>query len=173
MDKALAKLVKRGDDRTKPLAQKVLDNAARVSKQKAIDSKRPSALDAAKKPLENGAKTATNTVGTKNTSSGVAASTQPVKKQIGATSAAGALAKGNARLEKRQEPGKPDAKGAIKNSNAPEAAAKAKASHISAKPSAFFSSLQSASKKPGTSISSQIPRGREVKERSVAGGIAP
>ena len=117
VEKVLPRLVKRGDDQGKKLAQKIIDNAAVVSKQKTVD--------------ENETKDARPIDGKKG------------EKGIATKNASGSDA--------RHPSAKADAKAGTKTQPADASSTKGKANAANTKPSGFFSSLQSASKKPGTS----------------------
>ena len=139
VQKVLPRLVKRGDDQVKKFAQKVLDNATEVSKQKTADEKAGQGHDTNAKLLSDGARISkSNETQTPRS--------MDVKK--GDKGVANKTASGS---EARQTSAKLDVKAGIRTSSADAASAKAKASTSTAKPSGFFSSLQSASKKPGTS----------------------
>ena len=117
VEKVLPRLVKRGDDQGKRLAQKIIDNAAVVSKQKTID--------------ENETKDA-----------------RPIDAKKGEKGFATKNALGS---DARHPSAKADAKAGSKTPPADASSTKGKANTVNTKPSGFFSSLQSASKKPGTS----------------------
>ena len=156
VDKVLQRLIKKGDDQGRGLAQQVLDNAITISKQKKPDdrlstdqaskdriskdditTKLSRALDGSnaglKKQKTNDAPAASSAISASVESTATASS-----KSIGAQA-------------KKQSSAKPEPKTIGKANAIAAPASKAKANHISAKPSTFFSSLQSASKKPGTS----------------------
>ncbi len=161
LDKILPRILKKGDEEGKELAQKIFQNAAINSKQKYTDGK-PSHSQAGKdkdgkhnasiKPSIDNARV-TNTVSGIKKSRGLdILSGQPVKK---ATDAGHALlgassAKSAGPFAKRPQV-KPELKAVSKFAPTTTTLNQKKANHISAKPSGFFSSLQSASKKPGTS----------------------
>ena len=146
MDKVLPRLVKRGDDQGKVFAQQILDNAAAASKQKNTDVKalqghHPNGT--APKPLSGGSRP----------SDPEAQKSRPVdaRKLVSAGITKGS---GVAATTKSGNPSaKADSKAATKMATMDSS--KVKANHITAKPSGFFSSLQSASKKPGTSSKSK------------------
>lgn len=142
VEKVLPRLVKRGDDQGKRFAQKVLDNAADVSKQKTVDEK--SALnqemnDANAKLLSDGAR---------NPTSNEIKVSRPTDAKKGDKSVATKTASGS---DARQPSTKVDVKAGTKTPSADASSTKVKVSTGIVKPSGFFSSLQSASKKPGTS----------------------
>lgn len=157
VDKVLARITKKGIDRVKALAQKVLDNAAANNTQKSNDTK-PALSQGLKEKagvkvqLPN-SRAVDAVVGLKRQRESESAGVQPAKK-INASAAtapsAAALTKNPGSISKRTQSLKTDIKAAA--ASAPSTPApKPKANHIVAKPSGFFSSLQSASKKPGTS----------------------
>lgn len=161
LDKILPRILKKGDEQGKELAQKIFQNAAINSKQKYADGK-PSHSQAGKeKDGKHNASTKSSIDNARvaNTVSGIKKSRgvdipfgQPVKK---ATDAGHALlgassAKSAGPFAKRLQ-AKPELKAVSKFAPTTTTINQKKANHISAKPSGFFSSLQSASKKPGTS----------------------
>ena len=129
LEKVLPRLVKRGDDQGKRFALKVLDNAAEVSKQKTAEETTTQGQEM------NGA----DSNETKH-----ARSTDSKKgdKSLATKTASGSDAR---------QPPKVDAKAGTKTPSADASSTKVKANPVTTKPSGFFSSLQSASKKPGTS----------------------
>ena len=143
MDKALPRLVRRGDDQGKKFAQEILDNAASITKQKATGGKTTS-NGVSTKPSINGprisdaneAKTARPEVKKPSTTSNKSSNTTTSNRQI-------------ALMLARQQP-RPMQNPHLKYWELNHAN-KPKANVITTKPSAFFSSLKSASKKPGTS----------------------
>ena len=142
MEKALPRIVKRGDDQGKRFAQKVLDNAAKVSKQKTAEEKLAQSQemnDKSAKPLGDGAR---NPLSNDNK---VPRPTDAKKVDKGVT------AKTASGSDSRQPSTKVDAKAGTKNQSADASSAKVKINTGTTKSSGFFSSLQSASKKPGTS----------------------
>ena len=141
VEKVLPRLVKRGDEQGKRFAQKVLDNAADASKQKTVGEKSAQSqemYDANAKLLSDGAR---------NPSSNETKVSRPTDAKKGDKSVATKTASGS---DVRQPSTKVDSKAGIKTASA-DASSKVKASTSTTKPSGFFSSLQSASKKPGTS----------------------
>ena len=176
IDKVLPRLVKKGDEEGKELAQRILSNAAANSKQKDPDGK-PAHIQEAKekdgktsawaKPSVDPSRVSNAVPGIKKPRAADNLSPQPVKKLSNAVSASSgaAPAKSTSLLGKRQQPAKVDPKAAVKSTPA-SAPPKVKNNHISAKPSGFFSSLQSASKKPGTSNAALLSaKTKEGKER--------
>ena len=161
MDKALPRLVRRGDDQGKKFAQEILDNAASITKQKAT-----------------GEKSTTNGVSTKSSSNGPrvaeANETKATRPEVKKTStlsnksSSTTTSKSANSSDARQSTAKADAKFTSKALGT-ESSNKPKANVITTKPSAFFSSLKSASKKPGTSSKLEDGKPRSVensKEKS-------
>ncbi|KAL8779917.1 MAG: hypothetical protein Q9213_006715 [Squamulea squamosa] len=146
MDKVLPKIVKRGSDQGKPFAQAVLDNAATASKQKSIDSK-------SSKSSDNRPSTETS-LESKKTSLGGLAGPQAQKKppSTNATTPSNSVLAGvkGSNLTARK-PSSTDPKAVDKGAIATTTAPKVKTNVVAPKTSSFFTSLQSASKKPGTS----------------------
>ena len=130
----LPRLVKRGDDQVKKLAQKVLDNA--VSKQKVGEEKETNAANT--KLLSDGVRSSNSNE----------AKPRPIDAKKGDKGVANKLTSGS---EARIPPSKGDTKAGTKTPTADTSLSKAKVNNVTGKPSGFFSSLQSASKKPGTS----------------------
>lgn len=156
-DKVLPRLIKRGDSRVKDLAQQILGNAAALAKKKAEASH--DARDSSAK--ENGPSKSLPTrkpppepvLVTRRPKEGEKSSVLPQKKATPATTSSASRAPGSGKgmgmFSKRPSvsaaESKPTASGSAQNVGKP------KTNHVAAKPSGFFSSLQSASKKPGTS----------------------
>lgn len=160
LDKLLLKLIKRSEERIKVLAQQVLSNAEQHSKHKTGDSK-SAQIEEASKP------------GAPNFSNSPGRASEPVstlKRQREATAPVVIVSKRGASVNPSKQSGQPSAKAigaagkgtpATKEtsktsgvSTLPIAAPKIKVNHVTTKPS-VFSSLQSASKKPGTSNAAQ------------------
>ncbi|KAI4140005.1 MAG: hypothetical protein L6R39_006005 [Caloplaca ligustica] len=157
MDKVLSKIVKRGDERGKAFAQKVLANAATVSKQKSLDSKVPQSSDgkdAGAKKAPAGPKTSLESsagvrkpqtsgeIGSPLAKKGTAASSSTTSNSVAANAKGGNLA--------IRKPAGAEAK--VADKGPPTAATgKVKTNVVVPKATSYFSSLQSASKKPGTS----------------------
>ena len=161
MDKALPRLVRRGDEQGKKFAQEILDNAANITKQKTT-----------------GEKSTTNGASTKSSSNGPRSSeaneTKTARSEVKKTStlsnksSSTTILKSANNSDVRQTTAKADAKPTSKVLGT-ESSSKPKANVITTKPSAFFSSLKSASKKPGTSSKLEDGKPRLVeysKERS-------
>ena len=148
MDKVLPRLVKRGDDQGKTFAQQILDNAALASQQKTNEGKvaqnhqsngiTGKSLGGSSRPvdLENQKARAADMKKSSNVSN---------PKMSGTTTSKSASS------EVRQANAKVNTKGVSKTAANDTSTAKVKTNHITAKPTGYFSSLQSASKKPGTS----------------------
>lgn len=160
LDKILPRILKKGDEEGKELAQKIFQNAAINSKQKYTDGK-PSHSQAGKdkdgkhnasiKPSIDNARV-TNTVSGIKKSRGLdILSGQPVKKADAGHALLGASSAKSAGPFAKRPQVKPELKAVSKFAPTTTTLNQKKANHISAKPSGFFSSLQSASKKPGTS----------------------
>lgn len=153
--------MKKGDEEGKELAQKIFQNAALNSKQKYTDGKsshfqagkdKDGKHNASIKPSVDNARVTSSVSGIKKTRGVDIPHAHPVKK---ATDAGHALSGANSvkyagPIAKRSQV-KPEAKAVYKSAPTTTTLNQKKANHISAKPSGFFSSLQSASKKPGTS----------------------
>ena len=141
VEKVLPRLVKRGDDQGKRFAQTVLDNAAEVSKQKTTDEK------SAQIQEMNGANAKLLGDGARDLKSNETKNTRPIDAKKGDRGVATTtkIASGS---DARQPSTRFDSKAGTKM---PTADARVKVNTVTAKPSGFFSSLQSASKKPGTS----------------------
>ncbi|CAO1603051.1 hypothetical protein XANCAGTX0491_006644 [Xanthoria calcicola] len=164
MDKVLPKIVKRGTDQGKAFAQAVLDNAAAVSKQKSLDSRASKASDIK-------VSTGTSLDNKKPLSGGVVGSQVPKKSPTATTTASldSALAGGKSGtpLAKKLSAADPKAsnKGAVPTSTGP----KVKTNVVTPKATSFFSNLQSASKKPGTSNAAlKAARLKDGKDGSVS-----
>ena len=162
LDKVLSRLLKRGDDQIKSLAQKVLDNATILSKQRKDSGKGTPAQEPAERGGANimtaAAGVPTAAAGIKRQREGLVASAQPAKKSVStikslpnSTSSGKATVTSNKRIQVSKQETKPAVNTTANNISTP----KIKVNHVVAKPSTFFSSLQSASKKPGTSIAAQ------------------
>jgi len=137
LDKVLPRIIKRGDDQGKAFAQKILDKAAIVSKQKttakAGEGQQPNGV--ALKPPSDHKNIKREQSDDSRRISGVSSKGSSL---IAAAKSAPPLAK-------------VDAKVSAKTVAADPAAARTKANNSVTKPTAFFAALKSASKKPGTS----------------------
>ena len=159
MDKLLARLVKKGDDRVKALAQKLLEKSGTSQKKHSSDSQ-STQMQVAKdsstaKLAQDGPRPLESASGTKRPRLSDAAGSPPNKKLAGATNGAAIPSKAPkpiSLLEKRrQQAAKAESKTTDKVAPSASVPEKIKVNHIAAKPSPVFSSLRSASKKPGTS----------------------
>lgn len=178
IDKVLQRLIKKGDDESKVSAQKVLDNAAVVTKQKVVDRKplQDARESVAKdntvvKPYSDKSRVVDTDVGTKrpkaiDASTGKAFKIPSNTSITSPRSSSASSSKFSIPSAKRQQPIKPDSKSTVKPNPSATPNPKVKSNHISAKPSGFFSSLQSASKKPGTSNAALLSaKAKEGKDR--------
>ena len=168
MDKVLPKIVKRGTDQGKAFAQAVLDNATAVSKQKSLDSRASKASDIK-------VSTGTSLDDKKPSSGGVVGSQVPKKSPTATTTASldsvQAGGKSGTPLAKKLSAADPKAsnKGAVPTSTGP----KVKTNVVTPKATSFFSNLQSASKKPGTSNAAlKAARLKDGKDGYVLNGLA-
>ena len=168
LDKLLPKLVKRGDEKVQSLAQKVLDKSGIGSSKPSSDGK-PSQTQTAKsstiaKSAPDGTRSSEDISSLKRPRDNESSNVLPNKRQAGAESivpnSTKSIPKPVSGLEKRrQQAAKIDSKAGPKAAPPVTVPEKVKTNHIAAKPSAFFSSLQSASKKPGTGKTS-LPLGK-------------
>ncbi len=157
LDKLLARLTKKGNERIKQLSQAILANAAATTKRKA-DAAKAAKEDVPrkqeiKKETPSGNRIPVPAAGIKRPRDGES-TTQPLKKTAtnqGTTTATGStgLNKSTGMFTKRPTAGG-DSKSSQTASTAPTTA-KPRTHQVVARPTSFFSSLQSASKKPGTS----------------------
>lgn len=139
VEKVLPRLVKRGDDQGKRFAQKVLDNAAEVSKKQKT---------AEEKSAQSQGTNDKNGDGALNSVSNETKVPRPIDPKKADKSVTAKTTSGS---DFRQPSTKVDAKAGTKNQSADASSAKVKVNPGTNKSSSFFSSLQSASKKPGTS----------------------
>ena len=171
-DKVLPRLIKRGDSRVKDLAQKILDNAAALAKKKTELSQdaRDSSLKekGPSKPLPTSRPPPEPVLVARRPKESEKSSLVQQRKATPAASTSGSRASGSVKgagmFSKRPSLSTTDSKAAV---SAPTPnVAKPKTNHVAAKPSGFFSSLQSASKKPGTSNAAlQAAQQKESKTR--------
>lgn len=175
VDKVLQRLIKKGDEEGKKLAQKVLENAVTVSKQKIAEGKHLLTQESDGKAIQNNtafkptldnSRISDSNAGTKNRKGAEIASGKPANvNSVVQGSSTTASSKSIGSLGKRQQSSKTEPKASAKSGTAATPAPKMKPNHISAKPSGFFSSLQSASKKPGTSnaalLSAKAKQGKD------------
>jgi len=156
LDKLLPKLVKRGDEKIKSLGQQILDNVEQSSKQKPADSKSAQTVESKAGSLSTQGRASELVASVKrqrdNASPAVTGLKKGTSTSLSKPGAAAAI-KATGGLSKASHPVKTEAKSSA-SSTASTIPAKVKVNHVVAKPS-VFSSLQSASKKPGTSIAAQ------------------
>lgn len=149
----LPRFVKRGDADTKALAKKISANATLATKKKA-EAGKAAALGTSQakesKPAET--KQVPPVAGVKRERTGDLASTQPAKKVAAESPTANPVTKETA--AKPSTTSTPSAAAAT-------APAKPKTNTVTPKASGFFS-LQSASKRPGTSIAAQASTTKSV-----------
>lgn len=145
LDKILPKLIKKGDLQGKALAQQILDSAANPVKPSNTAARAPSNIAAKvagsiQRPASatNPGKPLTNDVKASLLAKKDAASTALPQKPLTATQI------------KKQLLDKKTVKPGPKPASAAVPPVKVKTNHIAAKPSPMFASLQSASKKPGS-----------------------
>ena len=172
LDKLLPKLVKKGDEKVRVLAQRVLDRAGIIPNNKQAPDVKHSQLHEAKEASAvNPSKDESRlSEGLKRPRANDPSSGLPSKKQPSSENASPnstkTIPKPVSGLEKRrQQAAKADVKSGQKATLSANVIEKVKTNHIAAKPSAFFSSLQSASKKPGTAKTTLPPsKGKDGKE---------
>ena len=160
LDKVLSKLLKRGNEQIKSSAQEVLNSATALSKKKE---------DGGKVTFSQGSKEPSSTITTtaaprvpaaivgvkrprENTSS---SSSAPPTKKSSSTIKSTLAPSAKAGTGKRGAVSKTEAKPSTNSTANGVPVSKIKVNHVVSKPTSFFSSLQSASKKPGTSIAAQ------------------
>lgn len=174
LDKLLPKLVKKGDEKVRTLAQRVLDKSG-IGLNKQLPDGKPSQPQLTKdsnagNSTQDGARSWDGGPNLKRSRVLDSSSILPNKKLAASESTVPnsmkSIPKPVSGLEKRrQQAAKTDSKAgskAVSSANVPE---KVKTNHIAAKPSAFFSSLQSASKKPGTSKTTlPVGKGKDGKD---------
>lgn len=177
LDKLLPKLVKKGDEKVRLLAQKVLDNSGIASdKQVANGKSLQSHLmkeSTAVQSVQDGSRSSDGGSSLKRPRVNDSSSIVPHKKQANSETnvpnSTKPIPKPVSGLEKRrQQAAKTDPKVGAKAASSASVPEKVKTNHIAAKPSAFFSSLQSASKKPGTAKTAiPVGKGKDGKEVSI------
>ncbi|KIW43390.1 uncharacterized protein PV06_04499 [Exophiala oligosperma] len=163
LSKLLQRLTKKATTDIKTLAQSILENATAVSAKKkaASKSENPASPNVGGSPREAVA-------GTKRPREGESAS-QTVPKKVVKVQSSKPLALQNAERRKAFEAGKAAEK-PVATSSAP---AKAKVAVTAPPKSAVFSSLMSASKKPGTSIAARAAAAAKDKGSAVTNTPAP
>ena len=173
LDKLLPKLVKKGDEKVKVLAQRVLDKSGIIPNNKQVpDGKRSLLHETKEASAVNLSRDESRlSEGLKRPRANDPSSGLPNKKQASSENASPNLSKTIPKpvsgLEKRrQQAAKADAKSGQKATSSANVIEKVKTNHIAAKPSAFFSSLQSASKKPASLGKTTLPlsKGKDGKE---------
>lgn len=164
VDRVLQRLSKRGDQEGKLAARKILENAATVTRQKNAQGN-PSPVPGSIEPRVKSNGLIQPSLDKSRPSDSAAGVRQPQatalptgqinqRPKIGATGSGAntiASSKSTTLKAKRLQSGKADPNLVGKPMPAPAAAPKVKNTHVSAKPTNFFMSIQSASKKPGTS----------------------
>ena len=177
VDRALQRLSKRGDQEGKSTARKILENAATVTRQKNAQGNSSPApgsveprvksngmiqpsLDKSRHPEKN--------VGVKQPQATALPTGQinqrPKTSATALGTSAAASSKPTTLKAKKLQSGKADPNLAAKPTSAPAAVPKIKTNHISAKPTNFFMSIQSASKRPGTSNAALSAKAKEAKD---------
>ena len=172
LDKVLPRIVKRGDDQGKALAQKVLDNAEAVTKKKTAEGTPPQPQQfkgtAMIKPPASVSRSSDAVSGTKKSRIEEGPGTPSLKKLVTAAPHSGQASTVSMKIPgtvtSKNQSAKADLKTVGKATAPAVPVSKVKTNHVVAKPSAFFSSLQSASKKPGTSNAAlQSTKSKEIK----------
>ena len=172
LDKLLPKLVKKGDEKTKVLAQRVLDKSGIILSNRQVPDGKQSQLHTTKESnaVNSSKEDSRLSEGLKRSRANDLSSGVPNKKQANSENASPNSTKNIPKpvsgLEKRrQQAAKADVKSGQKATSSATVVEKVKTNHIAAKPSAFFSSLQSASKKPGTAKTTlPLSKGKDGKE---------
>ena len=164
LDKLLAKVVRRSEGNIKALAQKVLDNVEQYSKQKSANGKATQTVEPTKAsgPIPTGIqRRASEPVTVAKRQRDVVSTATPASKKGDAKPSSAVLSKTAGSLVK----GDLKASGSALTANGTQP--KVKVNHVIPKAS-VFSSLQSASKKPGTSIAAQkLAQQNDTKTRLV------
>lgn len=172
LDKLLPRFVKRGDDVVQKFARAILEKSGRAANKAIPDGKpgqtpAPKDLSTSKASVEN-ARASELATGIKRPRPSDTPNTSPTKKQASSTNGVGNAPKQVSLFEKkRQQAAKLDPKVSGKPATNTSATEKVKTNHITAKPSAFFSSLQSASKK--SNLSKPGLAGGKSKDKSETG----
>lgn len=182
VDRVLQRLTKRGDQEGKLAARKILENAANVTKQKNAQgnpSQAPGSIEPRVKsngliqPTSDKSRLPDSNAGVRQPqATALSAGQINQRPRIGATASgtsATASSKPATLKAKRLQSGKADPNPVGKPTSAPVAVPKVKNNHVSAKPTNFFMSIQSASKKPGTSNAALLSaKAKEGKDGYVA-----
>ncbi|MCJ1397186.1 hypothetical protein MMC11_000378 [Xylographa trunciseda] len=158
VEKTLIRLMKRSNEKTKALAQRVLDEAEQYLKDKFTDSKGAQNVEVSKEGavnIPNRPAQPTEPVSTlkRQRDSATPAVIVPKKSHLVASSRLGSTiaTKATGMTGKATLSTKTDGKTSSTSTAASTTAPKVKVNHVVAKPS-LYASLQSASKKPGTSL---------------------
>ena len=161
LDKVLQRLLKRSDEEIKTLAQRVLEQVATYTKQKDSDNRTgQSPMSNLSKGLDSvnssgpGARVLGPAPGSKGQRNGITPLVQGSKKPVATSISKPSLAasiKTVGASGKGPQTSKVETKTAAGAVVAENVAKKIKVNHVAPKPSSFFTTLQSASKKPGTS----------------------
>ena len=154
IDKLLPRFQKRGDERGKRFTQRILENAK-------LTDKVSSAVD-----LVNGSSVPVADVRSSTNDTIKKEAAGSVKKSLGNPSAQAVGSNTGARLKAPSG----DAKVASRIKTEGSSDVKTKVVNVTAKPSGFFSSLKSASKKPGTSTKSDDSSAAQLKKPANATG---
>ncbi|KAL1963452.1 hypothetical protein VTN77DRAFT_8353 [Rasamsonia byssochlamydoides] len=174
--KLLPRIIKKGSQTVKDLSQKILDNAAASTKRKQESSKATSAKDEppSKDPASSESTSDTSRpdslAGTKRPREGESNGLPAAKRTVTPSTvkngpSAAKPGNGNTAATKRPE-GTVEAK-PTSSTTAP-ASARPKANIVAPKPTSLFSSLSSASKKPGTSNAARAAAAAAAKEKATA-----
>ena len=164
VDRVLQRLSKRGDQEGQAAARKILENAATVTRQKNSQGASSQVSGSTELRVKNNglnqsslekSRPSDNNPGAKQ-SQATAPATGKISQRVSksgptALGTGTTTSKSTALKAKRQPSGRADPNPAVKPIPAPTTAPKVKNNHVSAKPTNFFMSIQSASKKPGTS----------------------
>lgn len=177
VDRALQRLSKRGDQEGKLTALKILENAATVTRQKTAQGKSSPAPGAVEPRVKSNGMIQPSLDKSRPSDSNVGVkqplATAPAAGQINQRLKTGATALGTSAATASKPPllktkkllsGKADTNSAAKPISAPAAVPKVKTNHVSAKPTNFFMSIQSASKRPGTSNAALSAKAKEGKD---------
>ena len=159
LDKVLPRVIKRGSEKGKVFAQKAQDNISAASKQKALDSKTVQLTETKGDSVARATTASSQNVGEMSGFKKPIANGSVGQQSVRKTGAANAATTSSAVAVNTKSSGsitkKPPTESrtptTAKPTTTPTNAPKTKINHVPAKPSAFFTSLQSASKKPGTS----------------------
>ena len=158
IEKTILRLMKRSNEKTRVLAQRVLDEAEQYLKDKSADSKSAQTVEVSKEGAVNVPNRPAQSSEPVSALKRPRESTAPVvvvpkKSSSIASSRLGSAvaAKTTGTLGKATISTKADGKTSSTSTAVTTTAPKVKVNHVAAKPS-VFASLQSASKKPGTSL---------------------